>query len=425
MTDQPQLQPSQDGAADARWRPPRVRIWSAIPGKTVFEGMSRELVKVHRAGADPAYPKDIIVIPVSQGMDELDRASALPDAVWSRPAAGRAVVVFDAAGEGHRHLPARSRRLHAFAAERGIAPEACAYLTQDRGYRQDYLAHCRQAGIASPMQVIAYDYWIQRCARELDVGPEALEAKAAAFRARPARRERRFISLNFTLRPTKALFLLKLRQAGLWDEGFVSCGGLGGHSRTTAEELARRMRALDGFQDLVLELMPDLGALERRSLMEGVIREDGAFLPMGDTLGGEHDRSWFTVVPETEMGERPWRITEKPLKPLANFHPLVVLGNPGALAMIRELGFRTFDPVIDERYDDEPDPRRRFDMVFAEVQRLCALDEADLARKEGALAETLAFNAGWAHAGLPRLYRERRDPQLLDQLLSLLKVPTP
>ncbi len=83
----------------------------------------------------------------------------------------------------------------------------------------------------------------------------------------------------------------------------------------------------------------------------------------------EYAESWFSVVTETEMRPRPSRITEKVLKPLVNFHPMILFGNPGSLRMVRDYGFVTFENVIDESYDDEPDPRRRFDKAYLELER--------------------------------------------------------
>ncbi len=137
----------------------------------------------------------------------------------------------------------------------------------------------------------------------------------------------------------------------------------------------------------------------------------------------EYDASWFSVVTETEMRYRPVRITEKTLKPLLNFHPMLVLGDPGAVALVRQMGFRTFGDWIDERYDEEPDRRRRFEMVYQELQRLCALSEGEMQRMEEAAAETLAFNAEWGLVQLPKLHAERLDAALTDAILGASKAP--
>ncbi len=133
----------------------------------------------------------------------------------------------------------------------------------------------------------------------------------------------------------------------------------------------------------------------------------------------EYGHSWFSVVTETEMSSRLHRITEKPLKPLLGFHPFLLLGNPGALQLLRGYGFETFSGAFDERYDSEPNPRRRFDMVYAELRRLCALEEPEMARVSAELSEIVAFNACWGLTELPRRFRQTLLAALVDQLVSL------
>jgi hypothetical protein len=141
--------------------------------------------------------------------------------------------------------------------------------------------------------------------------------------------------------------------------------------------------------------------------------------PTHDEHLPEHDRSWFTVVPETEI-DGPRRITEKTLKPLLGFHPAIVLGNAGSLALLRELGFRTFYGYFDEAYDEEADPRRRFMRVYSELVRLCRTDEAELARLERDWTEVLVHNAEWGLTRLPEHYRTVIDPAFIDQIAGLL-----
>src|SRR4030095_6848324 len=138
------------------------------------------------------------------------------------------------------------------------------------------------------------------------------------------------------------------------------------------------VRSLPGFEDLILDLMPHMDTLAstERALL-GMERHGWRRLELWNAGMAadlaEYNDSWFTVVTETEMRARASRITEKTLKPLVNFQPMILFGNPGSLRMIRDYGFTTFDNVIDESYDDELDPRRRFDQAYAEFTRLCRL----------------------------------------------------
>ncbi len=353
-------------------------------------------------------------------------AAATPEAVWDRVREGRALLVFDGSNEGRIHAPDPGNALHRFAEGLGIAPTSCVYITQDRRYLADYRAACAARGV-EPMPVLTYDYFISNLfrAHEQD-GPEAFEQRRAAFRARADARERRFINLNLTPRPSKMLFLLSLVRDELWGEGFISFSGFdkARHPRALKlKPLLAAMREMPGFEDLVEQLTPcfrrlatlgpvELGAVERLPGEPQAIRA-----PVLDTPMPQHDRSWFTVVTETEMTCA--RVTEKPFRALLNFHPIVMFGAHGALRLIEEFGFQTFHGYVDQSYDAEPDARRRFDRAYAEVRRLCALGEAELRRLELASAETLEFNAHWGLTRAPRIYREERNVRLVDDLIGL------
>ncbi len=118
------------------------------------------------------------------------------------------------------------------------------------------------------------------------------------------------------------------------------------------------------------------------------------------------------------MLDRPARITEKALKPLLNGHPFIVFGNPGSLALIKALGFATFPELVDESYDEEPDPPRRFELAFAQLRRLCGLDEAELARMVTELEEKLVFNMTWGLTRLPQIYADTLDDAFLASVLE-------
>lgn len=63
-------------------------------------------------------------------------------------------------------------------------------------------------------------------------------------------------------------------------------------------------------------------------------------------------------------------IDEKISKPLIMGRPFVVITSQHYLKNLRELGFQTFDPVIDESYDSEPDPVKRWTMVADQINKL-------------------------------------------------------
>lgn len=85
-----------------------------------------------------------------------------------------------------------------------------------------------------------------------------------------------------------------------------------------------------------------------------------------------YKNTYFSLVAETEFFDR-WnsRTTEKILKPIQQYHPFVLLGPHHGLQNLRNLGFKTFDSVWDESYDEEPSAAKRMMGVFLVFKELC------------------------------------------------------
>jgi hypothetical protein len=53
-------------------------------------------------------------------------------------------------------------------------------------------------------------------------------------------------------------------------------------------------------------------------------------------------------------------LTEKTFKPIKYGQPFVIAGGPGSLQALRDMGYRVFDEVIDNRYDTIHDNTLRY-----------------------------------------------------------------
>jgi hypothetical protein len=421
---------SQGARARLEARPAHpLRIVLADRERTLFQLLDDPRVTVMGADDGVWDSFDILVVPRADRSGFELGASQLPAQAWARIANGQARVVFDASGEGSPHKALRTATLHGLLSEKRVQISHAAYVTQDRGYGERYRAHCQIRGLDGPgMQVWVYDQYIQRTfAAYLSRGERVFAERMALFAARPRRRDRRFISLNNTLRPIKALFLLRLLEEGLWDLGFISLGTvreLNGGRVLDRAAFRRELESLPGFADVLpqwAERLDELEALGPIRLGEAVSADtDKAFRRalLDPAPMAEYGKSWFTVVTESVASDRLHRITEKPFKPLLNFHPMVVLGGTGSLRLIRSYGFETYPRLFDESYDETPKVRDRFDQVFAQVARLSSADEETLALWSEAATQTLLFNAWWGLAELPRLFRSRIDASLVDRIVD-------
>lgn len=63
--------------------------------------------------------------------------------------------------------------------------------------------------------------------------------------------------------------------------------------------------------------------------------------------------TWISIVSEASFSdtENTCFLSEKIFKPIACFHPFIVFGNKNSLNHLRDMGYKTFHPFIDESYD--------------------------------------------------------------------------
>jgi len=63
-------------------------------------------------------------------------------------------------------------------------------------------------------------------------------------------------------------------------------------------------------------------------------------------------------------------LTEKTFKPIKHGQPFVIVGAPGSLQALRDLGYRTFDHAVDNRYDLETDNTQRWNLILHAVKQI-------------------------------------------------------
>lgn len=84
--------------------------------------------------------------------------------------------------------------------------------------------------------------------------------------------------------------------------------------------------------------------------------------------------TYFSLVTETVF-DYPYSFrTEKIWKPIAIGHPFIVVGNYGYYRDLRNMGFQTFEHLIDESFDMISDNQTRIDRIIKTVTDLCNRD---------------------------------------------------
>ena len=183
--------------------PEKLFVVLAHPGKSVMHRIRSPRIRFLPMDDEGSPGHGIAILPASR-LDFADRFQEIPDWVWEPARKRRGKVLFDASLEAKPHEPLRTRALHDLLERAHVSSDQAVYLTQDRGYADAYFAYCKASG-ERPMPVMVHDYWVGEVIQQhAEDGGEAFEARLEAFRARPDRRERMFLSLNRSLRPAKA-----------------------------------------------------------------------------------------------------------------------------------------------------------------------------------------------------------------------------
>jgi hypothetical protein len=85
------------------------------------------------------------------------------------------------------------------------------------------------------------------------------------------------------------------------------------------------------------------------------------------------------LVNETAATGRKLHLTEKSFKPICLKMPFIIVSTCGALKHLRSYGFKTFEGIWDESYDDEPDDVVRLERIASLLRRL---DELSIEGKQ-------------------------------------------
>lgn len=132
--------------------------------------------------------------------------------------------------------------------------------------------------------------------------------------------------------------------------------------------------------------------------------------------------TYFEIVNETWFsGSRNVYITEKTVRPILRFQPFIHVGCPGTLNHLREKGFKTFSPIINEAYDNIINPQERMEAIFVEIDRLCSLPLENLHNLYCDLWPVLEHNFYHFTENMPKLCKEEIKNNILNKIKQSLK----
>jgi len=105
-----------------------------------------------------------------------------------------------------------------------------------------------------------------------------------------------------------------------------------------------------------------------------------------------YEKTFFSIVSETEFSVFVQSFTEKLIKPMMHFHPFFVIGSPYTLQHLKKYGFKTFDKWWDESYDLIENDEDRLISVLGEIERISNLSNDELSKMLNEMRDVLIHN---------------------------------
>lgn len=286
---------------------------------------------------------------------------------------GKTFLFIDYSGEPCYVIDDILTDFHAELDKRSIPSNQVIISTCNHVFKAAYLSWC-QANNTQPIHVVSYDHFIYHFAATISTN--SIEARNE-IRQRIANRgpitdaTKKYLCLNNMPRGHRYAIGTLLFELKLEKEGILSF----------LQPL--ELQYQDDTWGYVESLLRDYD-ISRESfdrLMNAIpIEADRNFQhSRGDLASGLGDydmyaQSRFSVVTESDLeANTNTRITEKILKPIVNGHFFVCLGNYDCLSRLRDHGFVSYAPEINESYNQVLEGDLRFAAAMREMLRLINL----------------------------------------------------
>jgi len=280
---------------------------------------------------------------------------------------GKALILFDQSHEGYQ-TPWLWDWFHYSVTKYDIPAESIIYVTGNIDAADQYRDWCSNRNIRNKIKVIPYIHF-EHMIFHRAINIVRFEGKSSlptveehiAYKTQHDIKDYNFLQKR--LRSHRAWGFKAFHDAGILDSGLVSMNSFNylqthmeGKSITEEEtELLNKSLPLEVYGK-GNNIHDDLYYITRFN--EDVMLD-----------------SWISVVSEASFSdvETTCFLSEKIFKPIAANHPFIVFGNKHSLKRLREMGYKTFHPYIDETYD-ELSTWDRLDAIIKSIQQFQTIE---------------------------------------------------
>ena len=202
------------------------------------------------------------------------------------------------------------------------------------------------------------------------------------FQDKSKKRKHQLLCLNRRIRPHRYAMIAMLHHNNLLENNLVSfsletgkdlncMGAKGRPDIDTMKKICGNRKLMETY----MSYYDDLDKMSPRTIDFDNLQE---IMGIGFENKEPYLDSYFSIVTETGFPEPTKFATEKVFRPMLHFHPFIVYGSQGTLKMLKELGFKTFSPFIDESYDEEESSFKRMQKITSEVKRICSMSQDEM-----------------------------------------------
>jgi hypothetical protein len=280
---------------------------------------------------------------------------------------------------------------------------------------QDYENYVKKYNIKRPLKILPFNFWEQFVRNQiLEFTKGNIYLQFHVYE--PGPREKLFLSFNRAARLHRCMLMAHFFQNSWVWRSHVSFAG---NFENNPWKLNFNHLPSDHFLRVYLEA-------NKHRLPLVLNMTDGWDNPV---VFKNNDQAYFktsylsivteTLYEQTEIFGN-WEefpgtfFSEKIFKPIMMKHPFILVGRPGNLARLRQLGYKTFAPFIDESYDDEKNGERRMQKIVNEMRRLSEFSTPDWIAWQKNIREIVEHNY------ITMLYRSKYHD--LDDLVSYLNL---
>lgn len=278
---------------------------------------------------------------------------------------GKAYLLLDQSHEGYQ-TDWLWDWFHNSCAQFNINPKQIIYITGNTECNIQYNKWTAERGITDKLLPIPYVHfenvmYDRSCHTVLPTFNSHIEYKTANLL-----KIKTYNALQKRPRSHRAWLFNSLHKSNLVDAGINSMNYVGPNG-SHMQGVSIPTDEYEAFKDL-LPIMPPENP-------NGYTIDNYSSFDSGDYLSQFNEQTmldtWVTVVSEASFADSDFTcfISEKTFKPIACFHPFIIFGNRHSLAHLRELGYKTFSPWIDETYDDLT-TWDRLNAVVQEIERI-------------------------------------------------------